>query len=117
MAERTMRLRNSSRCSIRLMPGSSARSVTAARALPIASAGSTMLGRLGSVLTGVSAGVEAALICPQFVRAGEQRRFGCRIGIVFHLDAALRHAAGRTRRRNLLTGRRWLDAGIGLFLR
>ena len=41
-----MRLRSSSRCSIRLMPGSSARSVTAARALPIASAGSTMVGCL-----------------------------------------------------------------------
>src|ERR1035437_659924 len=43
MAEWTMRLRNSSRCSIRLMPGKSTRLVTASRALPIASAGSTIL--------------------------------------------------------------------------
>src|SRR5438477_11666257 len=43
MAECTMRRRSSSRCSIRLMPGSSARSDTAFRALPIASVVSTML--------------------------------------------------------------------------
>ncbi len=41
-----MRLRSSSRCSIRLMPGRSARCVTAALALPIASAASTIVGRL-----------------------------------------------------------------------
>ena len=39
-----MRLRSSSRCSIRLMPGSSARSVTAFVAFSIASPGSTMVG-------------------------------------------------------------------------
>src|SRR5208337_1399485 len=39
-----MRLRSSSRCSMRLMPGSSARSVTALRAFSIASCGSTMVG-------------------------------------------------------------------------
>jgi len=33
-------------CSIRLMPGSSARSLTAARALPIASPASSIVGRL-----------------------------------------------------------------------
>ncbi len=55
-----MRLRSSSRCSIRLMPGSSARSDTAARALPIASTASTMLvqclrgvGRVARVVAGV----------------------------------------------------------------
>src|SRR5580658_7193004 len=46
MAEWTMRRRSSSRCSIRLIPGSSARSVTAFRALSIASPGSTIVGCL-----------------------------------------------------------------------
>src|SRR5665213_1149018 len=40
-----MRLRSSSRCSIRLMPGSSTRSVTAFRALLTASDGSTIVCR------------------------------------------------------------------------
>ncbi len=75
MAERTMRLRSSSRCSIRLMPGSSARWVTAARALPIASAGSTMMGyRLrGGLLL-----LRLFLRCFGFGGAG--RRLGAGIG-------------------------------------
>jgi hypothetical protein len=66
-------------------------------------------------LLSVFAGVQAHIICPEFVRAGEQRRFGYRIVTCVVADqladliapfiggSHLRRPAGWFRSRNLLT--------------